>query len=57
MVSNLFKRILVSNDEQAKSPVAPAKTFTAGGSVGDLHRRLREEMGLDWDDGMISGKR
>ena len=57
MVSNLFKKILVPSGDQQETPVAPAKTFTAGGSVGDLHRRLREEMGLDWDDGIVSGKR
>lgn len=55
MVSNLFKKILAPADYRQDVPVAPAKTFTAGGSVGDLHRRLRDEMGLDWDDGIVSG--
>ena len=60
MVSNLLKKIRVQSDDRHEvhvPPAVPAKTFTAGGSVGDLHRRLRDEMGLDWDDGIVSGKR
>lgn len=57
MVRNLFKRIALSDDVRKAIPAPPAKTFTAGGSVGDLHRRLRDEMGLDWDDGIVSGTR
>lgn len=57
MVRNLFKRVALSDDVRKAIPAPPAKTFTAGGSVGDLHRRLRDEMGLDWDDGIVSGTR
>lgn len=57
MVRNLFKKVAHSADDRKDIPAPPAKTFTAGGSVGDLHRRLRDEMGLDWDDGIVSGTR
>ena len=57
MVSNLFRKVRAPAEGAEKVAVTPAPTFTAGGSVGDLHRRLRDEMGLDWDDSIVSGKR
>ena len=57
MVSNLFRKVRAPAEGAEKVAVTPARTFIAGGSVGDLHRRLRDEMGLDWDDGIVSGKR
>lgn len=54
MVNSLLKRILPSNDEIAEAPLPQAKTFAAGGHIGELHERLRNELGLDWDDPIVS---
>ena len=36
------------------SRARPAKQFVAGGKVGALHQRLRSELGVDWDDALVS---
>ena len=50
MVQTALKRLFQQAGDVSSRPVDAAKTFAAGGSVGKLHERLRDELGLDWDD-------
>lgn len=50
MVQTALKRLFRPAGDVSSRPVDAAKTFVAGGSVGKLHERLRDELGLDWDD-------
>lgn len=34
-------------------PALEAESFTAGGKVGELHQRLQQELGMDWDDPVV----
>ena len=54
MVSSLLNRILPSHEEAREAPLPQAKTFAAGGTVGALHERLANELGLDWDHPIVS---
>ncbi|WP_156787373.1 DUF2236 domain-containing protein [Erythrobacter sp. SD-21] len=56
MVQNALKRLFQQSEEGAGKTPQPAKTFAAGGSVGLLHDRLRDELGLDWDDPIAAKK-
>ena len=47
----------VANTEQPQDAVADtareAESFVAGGAVGELHQRLQQELGMDWDDPIV----
>ena len=56
MVQTALKRLFRPAEDLSAKSAKTAKTFEAGGSVGKLHDRLRDELGLDWDD-PIAGER
>lgn len=49
-----LKRKARPQAETFEKTIPAAETFAAGGTVGKLHERLRNELGLDWDDPLIS---
>ena len=54
-----LKRVDTDNAELG-GPIAalpPADSFIAGGAVGQLHLRLQNELGMDWDDPIVYAPR
>ncbi|WP_394270917.1 hypothetical protein [Qipengyuania sp.] len=39
------------------APLTQAESFVAGGAVGQLHQRLQQELGMDWDDPIVYAPR
>ena len=51
---NLKRVAATENDfEPAKVLRPEAESFVAGGAVGELHQRLQQELGMDWDDPIV----
>ena len=50
-----LKRVATTeeNPNAAVTPMRAADSFVAGGAVGELHQRLQQELGMDWDDPIV----
>lgn len=55
MTGNNLKRIATQNEslDVDAAPLREADSFVAGGAVGELHQRLQQELGMDWDDPIV----
>lgn len=56
MTGTNLKRVATTEESVNNAPAQPAyqaESFTAGGTVGELHQRLQQELGMDWDDPIV----
>ncbi|MDG6079082.1 hypothetical protein E3U23_07745 [Erythrobacter litoralis] len=51
---NLKRVAATENGFEPATVLRPeAGSFVAGGTVGELHQRLQQELGMDWDDPIV----